>query len=126
MSGHQPNFMPYPGFFDKIRAVGEKGNKKSVFLIVGFTQYSKTDFHHRNKIRINSGWKWINVPVYHKKEPIKNQLNIMTKVLSKRENMDKTQRLYIKSIMSSPRTRGSIKAIMNDRLQCDGFPLARE
>jgi DNA mismatch repair ATPase MutS len=65
VSAHQPNFLPYLGFFDKMR-------KSDTFVIRDEVQYIERDFHHRNKIRIESNngdlkWKWIRVPV--KKEP---------------------------------------------------------
>ena len=46
VSAHQPNFMPYLGFFDKMM-------KSDVFVIRDEVLFTKRDFHHRNKIRIN-------------------------------------------------------------------------
>jgi hypothetical protein len=53
---HQPNFLPYLGFFDKIL-------KSDVFIIYDTAQYSKNDFHNRNKIKTISGALWLTVPV---------------------------------------------------------------
>jgi hypothetical protein len=60
---HQPNYLPYLGFFDKMK-------KSDIFVIYDDAQFSKEDFHHRNKIRIYQGWKWLTVPVDKKRIPI--------------------------------------------------------
>lgn len=54
---HQPNYLPYLGFFDKLR-------KSDVFVIYADAQFNKGDFQHRNRIRIfdierSSGFNWI-------------------------------------------------------------------
>jgi hypothetical protein len=62
---HQPNYLPYLGFFDKME-------KSDVFVIYDDAQFSKSDFHHRNKIRIYHEWRWLTVPVDKKKIQIKD------------------------------------------------------
>lgn len=63
VSAHQPNFMPYLGFFDKMK-------KSDIFVIRDEVLFTDSDYHHRNRIRINGNdnlnspqYKWINVPV---------------------------------------------------------------
>ncbi|WP_440954687.1 WbqC family protein [Methanosarcina sp. Mfa9] len=68
VSIHQPNYLPYLGFFDKMK-------KSDVFVIYDDAQFNKGDFHHRNKIRIYHGWKWLTVPVEKKRIPI-NEIKI--------------------------------------------------
>lgn len=53
---HQPNFIPWLGFFDKI-------NKSDLFIILDEAQVSVEGFVTRNKIRVPNGWSWISVPV---------------------------------------------------------------
>lgn len=65
---HQPNYLPYLGFFDKMK-------KSDIFIIYDDAQFNKGDFQHRNKIRIYHGWKWLTVPVEKKHVPI-NQIKI--------------------------------------------------
>ena len=65
---HQPNYLPYLGFFDKM-------GKSDVFIIYDDAQFNKEDFQHRNRIRIYHGWKWLTVPVERKRIPI-NQMKI--------------------------------------------------
>lgn len=65
---HQPNYLPYPGFFDKMFHA-------DTFVIHDDAQFTDSEFFHRNKIRINSGWKWLTVPVYKENLPI-NEIKI--------------------------------------------------
>ena len=60
---HQPNYLPYLGFFDKM-------TKSDIFVIYDNAQFEKGDFQHRNRIRIYHGWKWLTVPVEKKHIPI--------------------------------------------------------
>jgi hypothetical protein len=62
---HQPNYLPYLGFFDKIE-------QSDIFVIYDDAQFNKEDFQHRNKIRIFHGWKWLTVPVEKNPVPINN------------------------------------------------------
>jgi hypothetical protein len=65
---HQPNYLPYLGFFDKM-------TKSDIFVIYDDAQFEKGDFQHRNRIRIYHGWKWLTVPVERKRIPI-NEIRI--------------------------------------------------
>ncbi len=73
MAAHQPNFLPYLGFFDKMKRINEMGTEPGVFVIRDDCQYVQRDFHHRNKIRTNTGegWMWLYVPVEHKMIPLR-------------------------------------------------------
>lgn len=68
VSIHQPNYLPYLGFFDKIR-------QSDIFIVHDDCQFVSKDWHHRNKIRIYNGWKWLTVPVNKKEIPI-NEVTI--------------------------------------------------
>lgn len=71
VSAHQPNFLPYLGFFDKMR-------QSDVFVIRDEVQFVERDYHHRNRIRIDgfcSGEpqsKWIRVPVNKEMKEIRD------------------------------------------------------
>ena len=56
VSVHQPNYLPYLGFFDKMA-------KSEKFVLYDSTQYEKNGFQNRNKIRTKDGWAWLTVPV---------------------------------------------------------------
>ena len=62
---HQPNYLPYLGFFDKME-------QSDTFVIYDDAQFEKGDFQHRNRIRIYHGWKYLTVPVEKKHIPIKD------------------------------------------------------
>lgn len=74
---HQPNYLPYLGFFDKM-------NKSDIFIIYDDAQFNKGDFQHRNRIRIHNGSKWLTIPVDKKHEPI-NQIHILNESMIKNE-----------------------------------------
>jgi hypothetical protein len=57
VAGHQPNHLPYGGYFAKMSAVDK-------FVIVDTTQYVKKQYHNRNRILLMNGRpKWLSVPV---------------------------------------------------------------
>ena len=62
---HQPNYLPYLGFFDKMK-------QSDIFVMYDDAQFNKEDFQHRNKIRIYHGWKYLTVPVEKKRIPIRD------------------------------------------------------
>lgn len=53
---HQPEHIPWMGFFHKIYRV-------DTFVILDNVQFSKNYFQNRNKIRTKDGWQWVTVPV---------------------------------------------------------------
>lgn len=62
LAGHQPNYLPYLGFFHKLL-------QADTFVIVDNTQFVKRGpfgWIHRNKIRTRDGWMWLTVPVLTK------------------------------------------------------------
>lgn len=68
---HQPNHLPYLGFFDKMA-------NSDIFILYDNTQFAKYDigFQSRNKIRIKKGWIWLTVPVSYNFGALINQVNI--------------------------------------------------
>ena len=59
LTAHQPNYLPYGGFFQKIAAADE-------FLVVDTTQFVKRGpfgWIHRNKIRTPNVPIWLTLPV---------------------------------------------------------------
>lgn len=53
---HQPEHMPWLGFFNKI-------DQADAYVVLDSVQFSKNYFQNRNKIRTKEGWSWITVPV---------------------------------------------------------------
>lgn len=56
LAGHQPEHLPYLGFFYKIV-------KADKFILVDHVQYKKKNFQNRNRIRNDNGAFWLTVPV---------------------------------------------------------------
>lgn len=56
---HQPEHLPWLGFFHKI-------SQTDLFVILDNVQFRKNYFQNRNKVRTSKGWSWITVPVSHK------------------------------------------------------------
>lgn len=61
LTGHQPNYLPYPGLFEKV-ALADR------FVVVDDVQFVKRGtfgWMHRNRIRTSGpqGWDWLSVPV---------------------------------------------------------------
>ncbi|MCW4029153.1 MAG: WbqC family protein [Candidatus Bathyarchaeota archaeon] len=70
VAGHQPNYLPWLGFFDKLR-------RCDVFIIEDNVQYEHQGFTNRNRIMTVDGVRWLTVPVEHAKWPIRiNEVRI--------------------------------------------------
>jgi hypothetical protein len=65
ISIHQPNYLPWLGFFDKIK-------QSDKFVIFDNVQYprGKNHFGNRNKIKIHNNSKWLTVPVAGKSQKL--------------------------------------------------------
>lgn len=59
LSVHQPQYIPWLGYFNKI--VRSDG-----FVFLDRVQYKPREFQNRNKIRTKDGWMWLSVPVVSK------------------------------------------------------------
>lgn len=55
---HQPNYLPYLGFF-------EKAYNADIFVLYDTTQFKKNDWQNRNKLCTANGWQWISMPILH-------------------------------------------------------------
>jgi len=55
---HQPNYLPYLGFF-------EKAYRSDVLILYDTTQFKKNDWQNRNRICTKDSWQWLSVPVIH-------------------------------------------------------------
>ncbi|KQC13006.1 MAG: hypothetical protein APR63_01570 [Desulfuromonas sp. SDB] len=56
---HQPNYLPWIGYFCKM-------NLCDVFIVLDNVEYPKNGIVNRNKIRVKNGWNWITVPIERK------------------------------------------------------------
>lgn len=56
VSVHQPQYIPWLGYFDKIA-------QSDHFVFLDCVQYKEREFQNRNRIRTARGWAWLSVPV---------------------------------------------------------------
>jgi len=56
ISIHQPNFLPWPGFFHKWMLA-------DLFIVLDTVQYEKNEWQNRNRIKTTQGAQWVTVPV---------------------------------------------------------------
>ena len=71
VSIHQPNYLPWLGFFNKV-------SQSDVYVVFDDVQYPMgKDFHNRNQIKTNNGKTWLTIPVVGKSERRKfNEIQI--------------------------------------------------
>ena len=65
VSIHQPNYLPWLGYFDKIK-------QSDIFVVFDDVQFprGKKHFGHRNQIKTNTGTKWLTVPIKNKSDMV--------------------------------------------------------
>jgi hypothetical protein len=59
VSIHQPQYLPWLGYFDKIAGC-------DIFIFLDNVQFKKNEWQNRNKIKTDQKWQWLSVPVIHK------------------------------------------------------------
>ena len=89
VSAHQPQYMPWLGYFAKIAS-------SDLFVFLDDVQYKKREFQNRNRIRTERGEEWLTVPVrqsgrYH--QPIR-AVEIETTIPWGRSHLDRIRRAY--------------------------------
>jgi len=56
ISVHQPAYLPWLGYFEKI-------SRSDVFVFLDTVQFEKNSYINRNKIKTPQGWQWLTIPV---------------------------------------------------------------
>ena len=56
---HQPQYLPWLGYFDKM-------DQADCFVVLDDVQFKKNEWQNRNRIKTASGWQWLTVPVLHR------------------------------------------------------------
>ncbi len=56
LSAHQPAYLPWPGYFDKIA-------RSDIFVYLDTVQFEKNSFINRNQIKTCQGALWLTIPV---------------------------------------------------------------
>lgn len=90
---HQPEHMPWLGFFHKI-------NMADVYVVLDNVQYRRRYFQNRNKIRTKQGWQWATVPLEkeNRAELLIKDVKIFREDLKwKHKNLEKIYHNYCKA-----------------------------
>ena len=53
---HQPHYLPWLGYFDKL-------DSADVFIFLDTVQFIKHEWKNRNRIRTKDGWQWLTIPI---------------------------------------------------------------
>lgn len=56
---HQPDFIPYLGFFHRLLHCDH-------FVLLDHVQFNKRGWHHRDKVKGPKGPRWLTIPIDHK------------------------------------------------------------
>lgn len=91
VSIHQPAYLPWLGYFDKIR-------QSDLFIYLDTVQFQKNSFQNRNKIRTSEGWIWLTVPVETKGRLYSTEIKDLT--INNRANW---RRKHLESIRTNYR-----------------------
>jgi len=59
LAAHQPQYLPWLGYLDKI-------DRADVFVVLDRVQFKKNEWQNRNRIKRPGGWHWLTVPVRHR------------------------------------------------------------
>ena len=70
---HQPQYLPWFGYFDKIR-------RADFFVLLDNVQFKKNEWQNRNRIKTAHGWQWLTVPVKYKFPQLINEVTINNSV----------------------------------------------
>ncbi|MFH1351823.1 MAG: WbqC family protein [Pseudomonadota bacterium] len=66
---HQPQYLPWLGYFDKI-------SRADFFVLLDNVQFKKNEWQNRNRIKTAQGWQWLTVPVRYKFPQLINEVII--------------------------------------------------
>ena len=87
---HQPQYMPWLGYFDKIR-------QADIFIILDNVQFKKNEWQNRNRIRTAQGWQWLTVPVLHDFGQLINEIAVNNKETWRRSHLKAIELNYRKA-----------------------------
>lgn len=85
VSIHQPQYLPWLGYFDKI-------DLSDAFVLLDTVQFKKNEWQNRNKIKTAQGWQWLTVPVTYQYPQLISDVGI-----NNREKWQHRQRQAIQS-----------------------------
>lgn len=87
---HQPNFLPWIGYFYKI-------HKADIFVLLDNVQFTKNSFQNRVKIKTSQGAQWLTLPVLHNFGQLTNEVRINNREGWKKKHLKTFELNYKKS-----------------------------
>ncbi|PIZ15507.1 hypothetical protein COY51_04980 [Candidatus Desantisbacteria bacterium CG_4_10_14_0_8_um_filter_39_17] len=89
---HQPQYLPWLGYFDKI-------DKSDKFVLLDDVQFKKNEWQNRNRIKTagSGGWQWITVPVIHRFGQKINEVKINNQENWCKKHLHQLETNYFKS-----------------------------
>ncbi len=90
LAAHQPQFMPWLGYFAKMR-------QADVFVMLDDVQFKKNEWQNRNRIRAHDGPQWLTVPVLHNFGQNINEVRTNSAVPWREKHLKALQGAYAKS-----------------------------
>jgi hypothetical protein len=87
---HQPNFLPWIGYFYKIA-------KSDIFVFLDNVQYEKNGFINRNKIKTPQNAMWLTVPVNFKFGELINEVKISNHISWREKHLKTFEMNYKRS-----------------------------
>ena len=88
ISVHQPQYMPWLGYFNKI-------DQADVFVLLDNVQFKKNEWQNRNRVKSPQGPQWLTVPVRYKFPQLINDVEV--------NNQERWQHKQRQSILSNYR-----------------------
>jgi len=92
---HQPNFLPWIGFFYKML-------KSDVFVFLDNVQFSKNSYQNRVKIKSSQGAIWLTVPVLHKFGQLTKEVKINNREQWREKHLKTLELNYKKASFFKP------------------------
>lgn len=86
VAAHQPQYLPWLGYFDKIY-------RADIFVLLDNVQFKKNEWQNRNRVKTAQGSQWLTVPVRYKYPQLINQVKI--------NNKDKWQHRQRQTVISN-------------------------
>jgi len=87
---HQPQYLPWLGYFDKL-------DRCDVFCLLDTVQYKKNEFQNRNRIKTADGWQWLTVPVTYRFPQRINEVGVNQTVDWQRKHLQALKTNYSKA-----------------------------
>jgi len=107
VSIHQPQYLPWLGYFDKI-------DRADVFVLLDNVQFKKNEWQNRNKIKTAQGWQWLTVPVLYQFPQLISEVEI-----NKRDNWQHRQKQAVLSNYRKAPFWGTLEGFFDEIFSSD-------